>query len=372
MTGLPAQIFGICKSVGTSVFTWVLGAGRLYVAMGALGLGGLAVVYGLMQMSVGSGEVQTIDVVEGQFFEIATGPVTGTYYPLGNAIASVISNPAGSVRCIDETRCGPPGLIAVVQTSAGSVENVEALHSGRVHSAFAQANVVNSAYRPSDASLPSYDGLRAISGLYTEVIHLVVLQNSDIQVLGDLRGHRVSVDRPGSGTFGITQQILTTQGISARNTELLELSADQATERLVNGEIDAFFFVAGPPVRAVAELANAYPVRLIPIEGPAVDELVSAEPYLTSAQIDEGAYRDTTAVQTIGVPALWIVDRDADYETVYRITSALWNPANRPMLEEGPLQAHTMQLETALDGVPIPFHPGASAFYREIGLFPSE
>jgi len=355
------------KSVYQSISSWLQGPGGLYAGMITFGGGLLVVVLGVAQITE-TPEDQTIAVVEGQFFEIATGSVTGTYYPLGNAIASVISYPAGSVRCIDATRCGPPGLLGVVQAAPGSVANIKAVHEGATDSAFAQANVVNQAALAQAPFETPYDDVRAISGLYGEAIHLVVARGSDVQGLADLRGRRVSIDREGSGTFGVAQHILATEGITSRNTEFVETSADQSAELLISGELDAFFFVAGPPVRAVGALANLHLMELIPITGAAIDTLVDEEPYLTITEIAENTYLDTPAVITVGVTALWIVHRDADEELIYRITRALWNEENRDLLMEGPAQAALMRLDLADRGVPIPFHPGAERFYREAGL----
>ena len=364
-------MFEALKSGFDKANAWLRGSGGFYIGLSATGFGIIAVIIGIALISE-TPDAQTQDVFEGQFFEIATGSITGTYYPLGNAIASVISYPGGSVRCVDPARCGPPGLIAVVQAAQGSVANIEAVHSQDTDSAFAQANVVNQAYLAETPFNSSYADLRAISGLYGEAIHLVVASGSDIETLADLQGRRVSIDRAGSGTFGIATRILATEHINSRNTELLHSSADQSAELLISGEIDAFFFVAGPPVRAVESLANLHLMKLIPLNGEAIEALVEAEPYLTITEIEADTYLDTPGISTVGVTALWITHLDADTDLIYRITRALWNPSNQPLLDEGPALASLMRLERAHDGVPIPFHPGAEQFYREVGLFPPE
>jgi hypothetical protein len=339
------------------------------VGYAALLAGAIVFAVGVFLLNGGS-KPEGSAVAEGQFFEIWTGPLAGTYYPLGNTIAAVISNPAGSVRCEDETRCGPPGLIAVVQSSAGSVENVLAVNDGRADSAFAQANVVNRYYRPDDPATPAFADLRAITGLYPEVVHLVVLGSSEIHTLADLRGKTISIDRPDSGTNGLARQILSAEGIAPSSVTLAEHSADRASELLRSGDIDAFFFVSGLPVPAVAELANWTDIRLVPIAGPEIGALEAAEPYLTPATIPAGTYGNNPETATLGVPALWLTHKDADPDVIYEITRALWNPKNGAMLAGGSPQARNMNVDAALSGVPIPFHPGASEFYREIGLFP--
>jgi len=118
----------------------------------------------------------------------------------------------------------------------------------------------------------------------------------------------------------------------------------------------------------VQDLTNLNLVYLVPVEGPEVNALIAREPYLTAATIPEGAYLDVPATNTIGVTALWICREDAPFDLIYRVTRALWNPANRPLLAAGPEQARFLSPRDAITGVPIPFHPGAEEYYLETGL----
>ncbi len=366
-----STVLGSINAIRQSVHAWTQGPGGVVLGFGALILGGVAIILGLSWANGDVGE-QSIEATEGIFFEIATGSVTGTYYPLGNVIASVIANPAGSVRCADETRCGPLGLAPVVQAAEGSVSNIEDVHDGRTASAFAQANVVNQAFLGQPPFETPYTDLRAVSGLYDEAVHLVTLRDSDIETLADLRGHRVSVDLHGSGTFGIATLVLDAAGLSARNTDLVHERSDRSIEMLLSGEIDAFFYVAGAPVRAVEDLANLNVIKLVPLAGSEIDALVAAEPYLTATVIPSGTYMDVPDTRTVGVTALWIVSEGASFDLVYRITRALWNEENRSLLAAGPEQAQFLRAQDAIEGVPIPFHLGAEQYYREAGLLPTE
>lgn len=364
----PGDFSSELAKVVSAIKAWAQGPGGLVLGVVAV-LAGIGVIYygytlAFSPSTSGAGDETRADL----FFEISTGSLSGTYYPLGNVIASVIANPEGSVRCSDETRCGPPGLSPVVQAAEGSVSNIEAVHGGYTASAFAQANVVNQAYHGLAPFEEPYSDLRVISGLYGEAVHLVTMRGSDIHSLEDLRGHRVSIDLRGSGTFGIASLILDAAGLNSTNTEILEERADHAADMLLAGEIDAFFFVAGAPVRVIADLTNLNMVRLVPLSGPAVNRLIGGEPYLTGYVIPGGTYLDQPSVETIGVTALWIVSDEADQDLVYRITRALWNPKNRSQLAQGPAQARVTNPRVAIEGVPIPFHPGAEQFYEEEGL----
>jgi TRAP transporter TAXI family solute receptor len=346
---------------------WAQGSGAAILGVVAVGVVGAATVFAFLWANERPTDTPT-GVVEGVFFEIATGSVTGTYYPLGNVVASVIAHPAGSVRCGDPARCGPPGLTPAVQAAEGSVSNIEAVHAGISASAFAQADVLSQAYNGEGPFETAYADLRAISGLYGESLHLVVMRGAGIETIEDLRGRRVSVERRGSGTHGIATRVLGAAGLSARNAEIVHEPTDRAAEMLLAGELDAFFYVAGPPVRVVQDLTNLNLVDLVPLEGPAINALVAREPFITAAIIPEGAYLDVPQTRTIGMTAIWIVREDAPFELVYAITRAFWNPANRAMLEAGPEQARILSPRAAIQGVPIPFHPGAEQFYLEQGL----
>ncbi len=346
---------------------WLQGPSGLVVAVGSVVTGAAALLAGVFWITAQPSD-DSLDIAEGVFFEIATGSVTGTYYPLGNVIASIIAHPAGSVRCEEETRCGPPGLTPAVQAAEGSVSNIEAVHDGLSASAFAQSDVVSQAYNGEPPFETPYTDLRAVSGLYGESLHFVVMRGSQIESIDDLRGRRVSIDRRGSGTYGVATRVLSAFGLSEANTTLVHESAEQAAEMLLAREIDAFFYVAGTPVRAVQDLTNLNLVDLVPVEGPEVNGLIAREPYLTAAVIPDETYLDIPEVRTIGVTALWIVRDDAPFELVYQVTRALWNPDNRPLLEAGPEQARFLGPRDAIEGVPIPFHRGAEQYYLEAGL----
>jgi TRAP transporter TAXI family solute receptor len=143
-----------------------------------------------------------VDAPERIAFQIATGSSSGTYFPIGQMLASIISHPPGIARCDDEARCGPVGLIAAARASEGSIANVRAVSENRVSSGLAQADIAADAYAgrgvfKADGKL---DDLRAIAALFPETVHIVVMADSKIKEIKDLRGKRVSIDAAGSGT----------------------------------------------------------------------------------------------------------------------------------------------------------------------------
>ena len=153
------------------------------------------------------------------FFRIVTGGTVGTYFPIGGLIANALSNPPGSRPCEEGGSCGVPGLVATSVASNGSVANVSAIGSGSAQSGFVQSDIAYWAYSGTGIyeGRPKVDSLRAIANLFPESVHLVVRKGSGIKSVRDLRGKRVSLDEPGSGTLVDARLILAAYGIGERD-----------------------------------------------------------------------------------------------------------------------------------------------------------
>ena len=304
------------------------------------------------------------------FFQIATGSTAGTYYPVGEVIATMISEPSATVECEDGARCGVPGLLAVVKSSEGSIANVRNVASGIYDAALAQADIV--AWAHSGLAIfsdePSLANLRAIASLYAEAVHLVASRESGIKRVTDLVGKRVSLDRSGSGTRADANLILDAFGVSQDDLTVVEASPSVAVDMIREGTLDAFFLVAGTPASAVRELADAGLINLVPITGDAVERLRSENTFFVEHHVPPGTYAGVPAVRTVSVNALLITASEAPISLVRDITAALWRPENRPLLEQGHQKGRLIRPETALDGIPIPLHPGAERFYRSAGM----
>lgn len=304
------------------------------------------------------------------FFRIATGGVGGTYYPVGGLIAQAISNPPGSRPCDRGGSCGVPGLVAVAQSAHGSVANIAAVAAGEIESAFAQSDVAYWAHTGTGIYLKSgkVGNIRAIASLYPESFHLVARKGLGIRSVLDLAGRRVSLDEEGSGTLVDARLILSAFGMKESDFKPLYLKPVPSIEAMEAGALDAFFFVAGYPAKAVTELTATGGAELVPIEGPEVDLLAEKYGFFTRVAIPAGTYEGIGPVHTLSVRAQWIVGAQVDEELVYQITKALWHESTRALLRAGHPQARAITRETALDGVAIPLHPGAERYYREVGM----
>jgi uncharacterized protein len=317
--------------------------------------------------AAGTGLGQAQDM---RFFRIGTGGVTGTYYPIGGLIADIISNPPGSRPCDKGGSCGVPGLVAIAQSSNGSVANVDAIKSGALESGFAQSDVAHWAYTGTGIyqGQGRVDNLRVIANLYPESVHIVAHDESHIRSVRDLAGKRVSLDEPGSGTLVDARIILEAFGVSEADLTAHYLKQTRAIAMMDEDELDAFFIVAGFPTGSVLDFCATSGCDLVPIEGPEVDALLEQYPYFARDTIPAGTYPGVRRTDTLSVGAQWLVGAQLDEELVYGITTALWHENARQLLDNGHAKGQAITLATALDGVSVPLHPGAERFYREVGL----
>ncbi|WP_307152518.1 TAXI family TRAP transporter solute-binding subunit [Rhodopseudomonas julia] len=306
-----------------------------------------------------------------KFFRIATGGTSGTYFPIGGLIANAISNPPGSRPCDEGGSCGVPGLVATAIASNGSVANVNAINSGGVESGFSQSDVAYWAQTGTGVfeGKGKVEKLRAIANLYPESIHLIASKSSGIKSVADLKGKRVSLDEPGSGTIVDARLILGAWGLSEDDIDADYLKPNQAADRMRDGAMDAFFFVGGFPAGAIVELASNTDITVVPIAGDEADSVVSDYEFFAANTIPAGTYEgQEDDVQTLSVGAQLVTSADQPEELIYGITKALWNDNTRKLLDNGHAKGKVITLDTALDGVGIPLHPGAKKFYDEAGV----
>jgi len=304
------------------------------------------------------------------FFRILTGGTVGTYFPIGGLIANAISNPPGSRPCAEGGSCGVPGLVATSVASNGSVANVAAIAAGSAQSGFVQSDIAYWAYSGTGIydGRPRVDVLRAIANLYPESVQLVVRKGSGIRSVRELRGRKISLDEPGSGTLVDARLILQAFGLSERDLQPQYFPAQRVADSLKDGSIDGFFSVSGWPQSSIAELAANIGIELVPIAGPEVDGLLGRFSFLSADEIPDNAYKGVAGVKTVSVHALWTTSSKQSDELIYKVTAALWNPATRKLLDSGHAKGREIRLETAVRGLGIPLHAGAEKFYKEGGL----
>jgi len=290
-----------------------------------------------------------------RFFRIGTGGTGGTYYPVGGLIGNALSNDKLNVSAV---------------ATNGSVANVNAIVGGSLESGFSQADVATWAYTGTGIyeGKPKVEELRAIANLYPESVHVVVKKGLGLKSVRDLKGRRVSLDEPGSGTLVNAKAILAAYGISERDIQPEYLKPQQASEKLKDGSVVAFFSTTGYPQGAIAELAATAGIELLPIDGTEAEKLRQQFKFFAPDHIPDGAYKDVKGVNTISVGAQWVTSAKQDAGLIYEITKGLWSDKTRQALDTGHAKGKSIRKETALAGLGIPLHPGAERFYKEAGL----
>ena len=342
---------------------------RRIAGWSAAGLGGVFALALVIALGLGSeaGWAQRI------FFIIATGPTSGTYFPVGEAIAGLVSHPPGLHRCDAPGVCGPAGLIASARTSAGAISNVVDVNAHRVNSGLAQADVIAEAVAGKGAfrKIGAQSHVSVIADLFPEELHLIAAKRSRINSVAGLRGKRVSLGDPASGTIVTARTVLSAYRVPLWRLKAQQLPSDVAADELEKGKLDAFFFVGGAPVALVRDLVARGQAVLVPIDGAGRKRLLARVPSLSAERIAAGTYSGTGAVETVSVRALWVVNSAEPNDVVYAVTRALFNPANRGLLDQSHPSAKLIRLDGATADLPAPLHPGAARFYREAGKLPA-
>lgn len=305
-------------------------------------------------------------------FVIATGPTGGTYFPVGEAIATILSHPPGVYRCEKSHACGPSGLIASVRTSPGAVFNVQAVNAHTVDAALAQSDVIAEAVAGKGAfkSIGAQKHVRILADLFPEEVHLIAAKSARISSVTKLRGKRVSLGPPASGTIVTARAVLAAFRVPSARVKIDNHPSDVAADELAQGKLDAMFFVGGAPVPLVRELLEDGKAALVPIDGEGRARLLKQSHGLAAMTIPAGLYPNTGKTETAGARAILIVNDSLPDAEVYAIAKSLFNPANRSELAGSHRSAQAIKLESAAVDLPAPLHPGAARFYREAGKLP--
>ena len=317
-------------------------------------------------------EVTTSHAQDLNIIRIGTGSTAGTYFPIGGLIGNAISNPPGSRPCDRGGSCGVPGLIAVAQSTAGSVQNINAVADGTMEMGLSQADVAYWAYfgTGSFEGQKRRDALRALANLFPENIHLVARADAGIETLYDIKGRRVSIGGPGSGSQIDAKLIMSAFGVRFTDLTLVELDIEESTEALIDGEIDAFFYVSGAPALAISDLAQRTDLYFVPIDGPIAQKLTKIFPFFVSGVIPAGVYGDNPETPTLDVGAVLVAHKDMSDDLAYGITRAIWHPNTAAIYANGHPRASLMSIERATRGIGFRLHRGAVRFYAEQGILP--
>lgn len=286
------------------------------------------------------------------FLSMLTGGTSGTYYPLGGAIAKIIT---------DET-----GIQTDAISSNASADNIIALRDGEAEIAFTQTDVAAYAVEGSNVfeDEGAVDNVLAIGSLYPETVQIVTTEKSGIKTVGDLKDKKVSVGAPGSGTYVNAEQILEVYGLSMDDINEQHLDFGESVGGLKDGNIDAAFITAGTPTGAVEELQASTDVFVIPVDGSEAEDLIEKYPFYANDTIEDGTYGLEGETETVAVLAMLVATDDVSEDAVYEITKAIYE--NTDSIAHA--KAEEIKKESALDGIGFDLHPGAKKYFEEEGM----
>mgnify|MGYP000563043619 CR=1 FL=1 len=288
---------------------------------------------------------------------IFTGGTGGVYFPLGSKYAELLNKYAGDI------------ITASARTSGASVANARALAEGKANVILLQNDIAYYAYHGlyMFKETGKIDVMRGIATLYPETIQFVVRADSPVKSLYDLAGKRVAVGAAGSGTAVACEQILRAAGVWDKIEKVWAPFREAAT-MLKLGEVDCAMLVAGIPTPAVSEIATTTPVRILPIPDEILKKLHEEGYVFYIRQIaPKDTYRGMTEdVPTVAVLAMLACRADLPEDIVYTLTKVLFEHVDE--LRRVHAKAKAISLETALDGMSIPLHPGAIKYYEEKGI----
>ncbi|MCU0942543.1 MAG: TAXI family TRAP transporter solute-binding subunit [Hydrogenophaga sp.] len=294
-----------------------------------------------------------------KFMTIGTGGVTGVYYAAGGAICRLVNKD----RAKHGYRC-------TVESTGGSVANINTIKAGDLDFGVTQSDWNHHAHKgtSSFAQAGAYTDLRSVFSLHPEPFTVLARADANVKNFTDLKGKRVNVGNPGSGTRASMDQLLTAMNWKVGDFGLAaELKADEHGAALCDNKIDAFFYGVGHPSANIQDPVTTCGAKLVNITGPAVDKLIADNPFYAKATIPAGLYKgndqDTT---TYGVLATFVTSAKAPEDQVYILTRAVFENFDEfkklhPAF--GSLKAENM----VKDGLSEPLHPGAAKYYKEKG-----
>jgi uncharacterized protein len=305
--------------------------------------------------AVAVGAVLSAPVARAQaFINVLTGGTSGVYYPLGVAIGKIYSDRI-------------PGVKTQVQATKASVENLILLQQGRGELAFALGDSLKAAWEGDEEAgfKAKLDKLRTIGAIYPNYIQIVATADSGIRTLADLRGKRLSVGAPKSGTELNSRAILAAAGLSYRDIGRVEyLPFAESVDLMKNRQLDATLQSAGLGVASLKDLSSSAEIVVVSVPKAIVDKI---GPPFVAAKIPANTYTGQDKdVPTAAVINYLVTSSAVSDDLAYQMTKLIFE--SLPELANSHVAGREIRLEQAANGSPVPLHPGAIRYYREKGL----
>jgi TRAP transporter TAXI family solute receptor len=284
---------------------------------------------------------------------MASGWVTGVYYPLSGAMSRIAYEKMDNISLS-------------VESSGASVANAKLIGTGDADLAILQNDIAYYAFNGEKMFEEAIPNLLGGFMLYPEPCQLVVRSDSGIASPADLKGKKVAVGPLGSGTEGNAAQILEAYGLTFDDISVERLTAGESADFLKDGRIDAAFFTVGVGASAIADLALLHNVTLVEIDDEHAQKLIDSYPYYSKVTIPADTYTGIGDTQTVTVLAMVAIRGELSEDVVYEFTSTIFE--NLESIHNAHDMGKEVTLESALEGMPLELHPGAAKYFTEKGI----
>ncbi|MEW6262690.1 MAG: TAXI family TRAP transporter solute-binding subunit [Thermodesulfobacteriota bacterium] len=285
---------------------------------------------------------------------LATGGTAGTYYPLGGAMVKIWNSKI-------------QGLNVTSQATGASVENVRLVNREEAELAIVQSDTIDFAFNAKETFKEKLTKMTALAVLYPEIIQLVVRGDSPAKTFADLKGLKVGVGAPGSGTEANFRQLLDIYGLKKEEVKAQYLSFGESAEQFKERRLDAFIVAAGLPNSAILDISAMQSIKLLNISDDLAIRLIQKHPFLAQAKVPANTYKgQMEEVKTLAVMAVLIASPTVKDVMAYYLVKTLFE--NQNDLAQAHAKGKELSLQTATKSVSIPFHPGAVKYYKEKGV----
>ena len=308
-----------------------------------------------MAVSVGGGAAIA---AETQFISIGTGGVTGVYYPTGGAIC----------RLVNKTR-KETGIRCSAESTGGSIYNINTIRAAELEFGVAQSDWQFHAYNGTSKfkDQGKFEKLRAVFSVHAEPVTVIAHDDSGIANISDVKGKRMNIGNPGSGTRGTWEVLEAAMGLTRSDLKLAaEMKSAETGAAVCDGKIDAYFWLVGHPSALTQESLASCAAHLVNVTGPAIDKLIADNPYYRSATIPAGMYNNKEDITTFGVGATFVTSADVPEDVVYTVVKSVFENFDQ-FKKLHPAFANLKAEEMIKDGLSAPLHAGAAKYYKEQG-----
>jgi TRAP transporter TAXI family solute receptor len=297
-------------------------------------------------------------VAEQKFISIGTGGVTGVYYPTGGAICRLVNKDRKD-----------HGIRCSAESTGGSIYNINTIRAGELEFGVAQSDWQYHAYHGTSEFKDAgpYEDLRAVFSVHPEPVTIIARADAHVSNITDLKGKRLNIGNPGSGTRGTWEVIEQALGWKREDLKLAaEMKSAETGQALCDDKIDAYFWLVGHPSALTQESLATCESNLVNATGPEIDKLVADNPFYRTAKIPAGMYGSNPEIDTFGVAATFVTSAKVPDEVVYTVVKAVFDNFDQ-FKALHPAFANLTEQEMITEGNSAPLHPGAIKYYKERG-----